>query len=213
VSTTTSTGGQHDVALNGSYRTPWTTLNGSYSQGEGYRQSGVGASGTLIAHQHGVVFSPESGTTMALIEAKDAAGAMLPGSPGTRIDSNGYAILPYLRPYRINSVEIDPKGSNDDVAFGSTVAQVVPWEGSVVKVSFDTTLQNNVTLQARQANGLPLPFAATIYNPSGKEIGVVGQGSMMFISDASAPKATVKWSGGQCSVELSQEKTKETLCR
>ncbi|SMA47900.1 Fimbriae usher protein StcC [Klebsiella pneumoniae] len=111
---------------------------------------------------------------MALIEAKDAAGAMLPGSPGTRIDSNGYAILPYLRPYRINSVEIDPKGSNDDVAFGSTVAQVVPWEGSVV---------------------------------------VVGQGSMMFISDASAPKATVKWSGGQCSVELSQEKTKETLCR
>jgi outer membrane usher protein len=51
VSTTTATGGQHDVALNGSYRTPWTTLNGSYSQGEGYRQSGIGASGTLIAHQ------------------------------------------------------------------------------------------------------------------------------------------------------------------
>ncbi len=48
---------------------------------------------------------------MALIEAKDAAGAMLPGSPGTRVDSNGYAILPYLRPYRINAVEIDPKGS------------------------------------------------------------------------------------------------------
>lgn len=213
VSTTTSTGGQHDVALNGSYRTPWATLNGSYSQGEGHRQSGVGANGTMIAHQHGVVFSPESGTTMALIEAKDAAGAMLPGSPGTRIDSNGYAILPYLRPYRINSVEIDPKGSNDDVAFASTVAQVVPWKGSVVKVSFDTTVQNNITLQARQTNGLPLPFAATIYTPSGKEIGVVGQGSMMFISDASEPQATVKWSGGQCSVELSQQKTKETLCR
>jgi outer membrane usher protein len=92
---------------------------------------------------------------MALIEAKDAAGAMLPGSPGTRIDSNGYAILPYLRPYRINAVEIDPKGSHDDVAFDRTVAQVVPWEGSVVKVSFDTTVQNNLTLQARQANGLP----------------------------------------------------------
>ncbi|HBD3131168.1 TPA: fimbria/pilus outer membrane usher protein, partial [Escherichia coli] len=84
VSTTTATGGQHDVALNGSYRTPWTTLNGSYSQGEGYRQSGIGASGTMIAHSGGVVLSPESGSTMALIEAKDAAGAMLPGSPGTR---------------------------------------------------------------------------------------------------------------------------------
>nr|UGK56687.1 hypothetical protein [Escherichia coli] len=79
VSTTTATGGQHDVALNGSYRTPWTTLNGSYSRGEGYRQSGIGASGTMIAHSGGVVLSPESGSTMALIEAKrrgrgDASG-------------------------------------------------------------------------------------------------------------------------------------------
>jgi outer membrane usher protein FimD/PapC len=70
---------------------------------------------------------------------------MLPGSPGTRVDSNGYAILPYLRPYRINAVEIDPKGSHDDVAFDRTVAQVVPWEGSVVKVAFGTTVQNNLT--------------------------------------------------------------------
>ena len=93
------------------------------------------------------------------------------------------------------------------------MAQVVPWEGSVVKVAFNTTVQNNITVQARQANGLPLPFAATIFDPSGKEIGVVGQGSMMFISDASASKATIKWNGGQCTVDLSQAKTKETLCR
>ncbi len=206
VSTTTATGGQHDVALNGSYRTPWTTLNGSYSQGEGYRQSGIGASGTMIAHSGGVVLSPESGSTMALIEAKDAAGAMLPGSPGTRVDSNGYAILPYLRPYRINAVEIDPKGSHDDVAFDRTVAQVVPWEGSVVKVAFGTKVQNNLTLQARQANHEPLPFAASIFSPDGKEIGVVGRGSMMFISDANAKRAIVKWSGGQCSVDLGDSK-------
>lgn len=171
------------------------------------------ASGTMIAHSGGVVLSPESGSTMALIEAKDAAGAMLPGSPGTRVDSNGYAILPYLRPYRINAVEIDPKGSHDDVAFDRTVAQVVPWEGSVVKVAFGTKVQNNLTLQARQANHEPLPFAASIFSPDGKEIGVVGQGSMMFISDANAKRAIVKWSGGQCSVDLGQQTTKDSVCR
>lgn len=138
---------------------------------------------------------------------------MLPGSPGTRVDSNGYAILPYLRPYRINAVEIDPKGSQEDIAFERTVAQVVPWEGSVVKVSFDTTVQNTLTLQARQANGQPLPFAATILDPSGKDIGVVGQGSMMFISDAGVKQAIVKWSSGQCTVDLGQAKLKETVCR
>ncbi|MCS5982056.1 hypothetical protein LNO78_27285 [Klebsiella pneumoniae subsp. pneumoniae] len=44
--------------------------------------------------------------------------------------------------------------------------------------------------------------------PDGKEIGVVGQGSMMFISDANAKRAIVKWSGGQCSVDLGQQTTK-----
>ena len=34
-------------------------------------------------------------------------------------------------------------------AFDRTVAQVVPWEGSVVKVAFGTRVQNNLTLQAR----------------------------------------------------------------
>ncbi|MGU0057195.1 hypothetical protein ACVXG7_24905 [Enterobacter hormaechei] len=74
----------------------------------------------------------------------------------------------------------------------------MPWEGSVVKVSFDTTLQNNITLRARQANGLPLPFRRDIRSVRERDRRG-GQGSMMFISDASAPKATVKWSGGQCS--------------
>ncbi|WP_257574512.1 fimbria/pilus outer membrane usher protein [Hafnia alvei] len=55
--------------------------------------------GTMIAHSGGVgALTGKRPSTMALIEAKDAAGAMLPGSPGTRVDSNGYAILPYLRP-------------------------------------------------------------------------------------------------------------------
>lgn len=213
VATTTSTGGQHDVALNGSYRTPWTTLSASYSQGEGYRQSGLGASGTLVAHREGIVFSPETGSTLALIEAKNAAGASLPGSPGTRIDRNGYAILPYLRPYRINAVEIDPKGSNDDIAFDRTVAQVVPWEGSVVKVTFGTTVQNTLTVLARQANNAPLPFGASIYDARDREIGVVGQGSMLFINSADIQRATVKWNGGQCAIDLGQMKTKEMVCR
>lgn len=166
----------------------------------------------MIAHSGGVVLSPESGSTMALIEAKDAVGAMLPGSPGTRVDSNGYAILPYLRPYRINAVEIDPKGSHDDVAFDRTVAQVVPWEGSVVKVAFGTKVQNNLTLQARRANHEPLPFAASIFLPDGKDRRC-RRGSMMFISDANAKRAIVKWSGGRCSVDLGQQTTKDSVCR
>jgi outer membrane usher protein len=138
---------------------------------------------------------------------------MLPGSPGTRVDSNGYAILPYLRPYRINAVEIDPKGSHDDVAFDRTVAQVVPWEGSVVKVAFGTTVQNNLTCRRARRTTSRCRLRQVFSPPDGKEIGVVGQGSMMFISDANAKRAIVKWSGGQCSVDLGQQTTKDSVCR
>ncbi|WP_257573518.1 FimD/PapC C-terminal domain-containing protein [Hafnia alvei] len=75
-------------------------------------------------------------------------------------------------------------------------------------------MQNNLTLQARQANHEPLPFAASIFSPDGKEIGVVGQGSMMFISDANAKRAIVKvGAAGKCSVDLGQQTTKDSVCR
>ncbi len=45
VSTTTATGGQHDVALNGSYRTPWTTLNGSYSRAKAIVRAALAPAG------------------------------------------------------------------------------------------------------------------------------------------------------------------------
>ncbi len=99
---------------------------------------------------------------------------MLPGSPGTRVDSNGYAILPYLRPYRINAVEIDPKGSHDDVAFDRTVAQVVPWKAAWLRSR--SALRCRTTSPAG-ASGEPRAVAVCgkYFLPDGKEIGVVGQ--------------------------------------
>ncbi|VTM59182.1 Fimbriae usher protein StcC [Klebsiella pneumoniae] len=47
-------------------------------------------------------------------------------------------------------------------------------EGSVVKVAFGTKVQNNLTLQARQANHEPCVCGK--FSPRRKEIGVVGQG-------------------------------------
>ena len=39
-------------------------------------------------------------------------------------------------------------------------------------------------------------------------VSVNGQGS-----DANAKRAIVKWSGGQCSVDLGQQTTKDSVCR
>lgn len=197
-------GGQYDVVFNGSYCMLWIIFNGSYSQGEGYCQSGIGVSGMMIVYSGGVVFLLESGLMMVLIEVKDVVGVMFLGLLGICVDSNGYVILLYLCLYWINVVEIDLKGSYDDVVFDCIVVQVVLWEGSVVKVVFGIKVQNNFILQVCQVNYELLLFVVSIFFFDGKEIGVVGQGSMMFISDVNVKCVIVKWSGGQCLVDLGQ---------
>ncbi|MFC0226930.1 fimbria/pilus outer membrane usher protein [Serratia aquatilis] len=213
VNQSSSRSGNHSFALNGTYRNPKATLAANFGQGNSYRQTGVSASGSLLVHQGGITLSPETGNTVALIEAKNAQGAALPGVPGTRIDSRGYAILPYLRPYRVNAVEIDPKGADDDIVFDKTVANVVPYENSVVKVNFTTRVEKNRTLHAVLPGGNNLPFGANVVNKQGKTIGIVGQGSMLFINDEQANPVWVKWASGQCSVNLKNAVDQEAICR
>jgi outer membrane usher protein len=45
VSTTTATGGQHDVALNGSYRTPWTTSTAAIARAKAIVRAALAPAG------------------------------------------------------------------------------------------------------------------------------------------------------------------------
>lgn len=81
-------------------------MNGSYSYGRDFRQSSVGASGSVVAHRGGVTLTPQRGQTMVLVAAPDAAGAMVTNSPGVRIDDSGYAVVPYVAPYRMTPCDV-----------------------------------------------------------------------------------------------------------
>ena len=54
------------------------------------------------------------------------------------MDSRGYGVLPYLTPYRLNEVAIDPKGISADVELKTTSQQVAPHAGAVVMLSYAT---------------------------------------------------------------------------
>ncbi len=126
--------------MNTGYRTPFVNTNANYSQGQGYRQFGLGANGSVIVHSEGVTLTPNTSTT--ILDRSERSGRRINhGAPGTRIDGNGYAVAPYVRAYRINNVEIDPKGSPEDIVFENTATQVVPYEGSIVKVKFSTKVE------------------------------------------------------------------------
>lgn len=202
INTSLRTGGEKSIALNTNYRAPYSTISANFSQGEHYRQFGASANGSLIAHSGGVTFTPNTSNTMVLIEAKNAKGAIIPGSLGSKIDSNGYAIASYVRPYRTNTITIDSKGADEDVTFDNTSVQVVPYDGSITKVTFDTKVEKLRVFNVINSEGAPLTFGQNVENEQGESIGVVGQGGQVFINDDKATVAIVKGLKNQCSFTL-----------
>lgn len=137
----------------------------------------MGVSGTAVAHSGGVTFSPSTGNTFALVEAKGAEGAEIPGYAGTRVDGSGYALVPNLMPYQKNAVSIDTTSVEDDLDLDSTSQQVIPYAGAVVKVKYRATEGVPVLIKVRRSNGEGVPFSARATDASNNIVGYVGQGA------------------------------------
>jgi outer membrane usher protein len=163
------------------YRSPFAQFNGSVGSGNGYSQSSLGVSGTIVAHPGGITFGLPAGDTVAIVEAKNAEGARVMNAAGVRIDRFGYALIPYMTPYNLNVVELDPKGLPLNVQLDATSSQVAPHAGSVVMVKFKTTYGRTAVLRLHRTDGKPMPFGADIIDEHNQNIGVVGQGGQALV--------------------------------
>jgi outer membrane usher protein len=196
--------------MSATYRAPYATVNASASGGGGTRQVSAGVQGSVVAHPGGVTFSQTVGDTFGIVNAPAAAGAGVTNAPGTTIDSRGYAVIPYLSPYSMNVVDIDPKGTSTDVEFKSTSAQVAPRAGSIVMMKYETVSGRAALIQAPKLGGGTLPFGASVEDEHGKMVGVVGQDSRVFARGLEDQGAlTVKWGNGpveQCRISYTLPK-------
>ena len=190
-------------SLSANYRSPATALSGTYSTGKGYQSASAGMNGTVIGHAGGVTFTPYTSDTFALVEAKGAEGAKVSSYPGVSIDSRGYAVVPYLNPYQMNEISIDPKGTSANVELDSTSQKVAPHSGAVVKMKY-TTKQGTAILIDTTYQGEPVPFGADVFDGKGNSVGTVGQGGQLYARVAQDKgQLSVKWGEGsqmQCMV-------------
>lgn len=167
-------------SVSGQYRSPYSTLTASYTQGSNYYSASGGASGTMVALPDSLTFSAYQATTYAIITAPDASGAHVIGYPNIVLDGNGRAIVPNLMPYRINELAIDPKGIPLDVELEATQQRVIPIEGAVVKVDYKTSKGQPLLIRANQLDGNPLPFGAAVNDENGNLVATVSQGGQIY---------------------------------
>lgn len=182
------------------YRSMNTELSVNAGSGTGYSQVGLGARGAIVAHPGGVTFSQPVSETIGIVEAHDASDARVLNSSGLKVDSRGYAVVPYLTPYSMNTVDLDPKGMSTDVELQISSQQVAPRAGAVVMLKYPTVSGRTAIIRALQSDRQPLPFGASVFNQQGQEVGVVGQGSKIFARGLE-PKGSliVKWEDGASS--------------
>jgi outer membrane usher protein len=164
------------AGANVSYTSSVATLTGNTSKSSSYTQAGVGVSGGIVAYSGGVAFTPLMGDTLAIVEARDAAGARVTNNSGLRVDPWGHAIVSTLTPFASNQIEIDPKGLPINVELKSTQQSVAPTAGAVVRLKFDTENTGRAAiLGIRTADGKPVPFGAQLSTEQGQNIGTVAQ--------------------------------------
>ncbi|KWI97034.1 fimbrial protein [Burkholderia ubonensis] len=177
------------------YRGAYGEVSATAGAGTGYQQGSLGVRGGVVAHRGGVTLAQPLSETFAIVNAPDAAGARVLNSPGARVDWRGYAVVPYLTPYSMNAIEIDPEGLSTDVEIKLTQQQVAPRAGAAPMIEFPTVSGKSAVIDARRADGSALPFGAAVVDAAGKEIGIVGQGSRIFargLDDSGT--LTVRWS-------------------
>lgn len=187
--------GDSAYTANGQFRGAYTSVSAGASKGSGYSQQSLGATGGLVAHPGGVTLANQLTDTFGIVEAIGAEGARVTNSIGTVVNKSGYAVLPFLLPYRMNSITIDPEGAaSPDVEFRSTSVMVAPRLNSVVMVRFQTVSGRAVLITARMPNGEAVPFGASVLDERGSEIGLAGQDGRIYLRGiAESGALTASW--------------------
>ncbi|MEE7533820.1 fimbrial biogenesis outer membrane usher protein [Klebsiella huaxiensis] len=191
-------------SLSGQYRSPATNLSATYSAGNHYQSKSAGIAGSVVAHPGGITFSPYTGDTLAVVQAKGAEGATVSSYPGIVVDRWGHAIVPYLDPYQMNEISLDPKGIDDNIELENTAQKVAPYVGAVVMLKYNTQRGTPVLILS-QYNNEAIPFGSVVFDDTGNNIGSVGQGGQIYARvNKERGQLRIKWGDAnshQCTVD------------
>ncbi|HBS7700590.1 TPA: fimbrial biogenesis outer membrane usher protein [Klebsiella pneumoniae] len=148
-------------SLTAEYSSGRGDLNLGYSHDSQAARLNYGASGGILIHRHGVVFTPEMNGAVVLIDAGGAGGVTLANQKTIATNGDGYAVLPFATAYHRNDVSLDSHSLPENVDLANSTVTLVPTKDAVVLARFHTHVGYKAlfTLQSR---GQPLPFGSEV---------------------------------------------------
>ncbi|EKY6658256.1 fimbrial biogenesis outer membrane usher protein, partial [Escherichia coli] len=178
---------------------------GEYQVGYNYsrnnKQVTYGAQGGVVLHPYGLSFTQPLGDTMALVKAEGAGNLKVSNNSGVYTDHNGYAVVPYLTPYRRTNLTLDSSLLSDNVDLLSDSRPVVPTNGALALADFPTTSGKKVMFTFDNVN-IPFGSSASVQNKNSISTGIVDEQQRVWLTGVPEKgNVHVKWSGGQCNAQ------------
>ncbi|MFP3408170.1 Outer membrane usher protein FimD precursor [compost metagenome] len=185
------------------------SLGAGYTQGADYSSVSVNASGALLAHSQGLTLGNYLGETAALVHVPDIAGVGVQNTGKARTNSDGYLLVPHLRPYRSNTLILETDDLGPDAIIETGTLQVVPQRGALVKARFEARRVTRLVLTLQQPDGRPMPFGSVVKDEQDQTLAVVGQAGQALVA-IEAPQQTlhVSWTNQQtphCQIHINLE--------
>lgn len=189
--------------VSGSATMDYKASYGEYQAGYNYshqtQQFNYGAAGGILVHPYGLTLSQPLGDTMALVRAKKAGGVKVENNTGVYTDSRGYAVVPYLSPYRRNTVRLNTGTLGENTDITTDTRTVVPVQGALVLADFPTRHGQKVMLTLSSKVAVPFGASATLTQGSETISGIVDDQRQVYLSGVPQRGiVTVRWQGGQC---------------
>ncbi|KUY70525.1 fimbria/pilus outer membrane usher protein [Burkholderia cepacia] len=179
--------------------TPLAKLSSNYSQSGHGKHVDVGASGSIVAHRGGITLGQTVGETFAIAEVPGVRGARFSTSTSISTDRRGYAVLPYVQPYRYNWLNVDTESLGFDTELVDNAKSVVPTRGAIVTARFAAETGRRIQFDVKTENGGKVPFGATAYSADGKMLGMVDSDSRVLVFGVQDQgRLSIRWSEGTC---------------
>lgn len=185
-------------SANVNWATPLAQLGGTYQQGPDSRHVDLSASGSVVIHRGGITLGQPVGETFGLLEVPRTAGVGLTNWNNVRTNRRGYAVVPYLQPYRMNWVEVDTRKLGLDTELLGNAPQLVPTRGAIARASYQAETGRRVQFVLRREDGT-VPFGAMVYGAQDKVLGMIdNQSRVLVFGVEDQGRLDVRWGEGAC---------------
>lgn len=170
-----------------------------------YMSFGMSASGgaTITAKGAALHAGGMNGGTRLLVDTDGVGGVPVDGG---RVLTNawGIGVLTDVSSYYRNSTSVDLNKLPDDMEATRSVVESVLTEGAIGYREFEVLKGARLFALLRMADNSHPPFGASVKNAKGRELGMVADGGLTWLSGVSPGEILhVGWNGQtQCSVDI-----------